>query len=187
MVDGVGTTRYEYNAFGQLAAEDGPWANDTVNYSYDNARRLQQFALDQPGGSRWVQAMTHDAAERVSSISSPAGTFSYDYEPSGARSSVIRKLTLPSGGYITNQFNALMNVTSRVLKNSAGTALNEIGYTYSFLSRPSQMTRGNAITGNYVDYTYDAIGQVKSAKATEGTSGVTVHSLQIAWRKLFWL
>ena len=36
MVDGVGTTRYTYDAAGQLLSEDGPWDNDTVSYSYNN-------------------------------------------------------------------------------------------------------------------------------------------------------
>ena len=40
MVDGVGTTRYAYKAAGTLGALqpatiDGPFANDTMSYAYD--------------------------------------------------------------------------------------------------------------------------------------------------------
>jgi hypothetical protein len=46
MTDGNGTTTYSYYpttssptlGAGQLQSVDGPWANDTVTYSYDESR-----------------------------------------------------------------------------------------------------------------------------------------------------
>jgi len=32
----LGTTRYSYDAAGQVLWEDGPWADDTVSYAYAN-------------------------------------------------------------------------------------------------------------------------------------------------------
>jgi len=45
MVDGVGTTTYGYDAVGQLLSEDGPWADDTVSYSYNNRLRASVSVL----------------------------------------------------------------------------------------------------------------------------------------------
>src|SRR5881397_900947 len=39
MVDSVGTTKFYWTAGDQLAAEDGPWANDTVTNTYNNRFR----------------------------------------------------------------------------------------------------------------------------------------------------
>ena len=36
MVDGIGVTHYSYDTVGQVLSEDGPWADDTVNYTYQN-------------------------------------------------------------------------------------------------------------------------------------------------------
>ncbi|HRY51920.1 MAG TPA: hypothetical protein P5186_28140 [Candidatus Paceibacterota bacterium] len=33
-VDAAGTTRYGFTSAGRLSSEDGPYANDTVSYSY---------------------------------------------------------------------------------------------------------------------------------------------------------
>jgi len=38
MVDAAGTTKYAYYAGGMLNTEDGPWTNDTVTLTYNNAR-----------------------------------------------------------------------------------------------------------------------------------------------------
>jgi YD repeat-containing protein len=49
MVDAAGTTSYGYDTLNRLLSEDGPWASDTVSYSYNYAMG-QAFAnkLNQP-------------------------------------------------------------------------------------------------------------------------------------------
>ena len=81
MVDAVGTTAYSYTAFGALLSEDGPWASDTVTLSYDNGRRRKGLILQAPNASDWVQSYAYDAAGRLSSLTSSAGTFNYHYFP----------------------------------------------------------------------------------------------------------
>src|SRR5439155_21703157 len=76
MLDGAGTTAFAYYAGGLLHTEDGPWANDTVTYTYNNARLRSGLSLQQPTGT-WTNGFGWDAAHRLSSVSSPAGTFSY--------------------------------------------------------------------------------------------------------------
>lgn len=58
MFDGVGTTRYSYDAAGQLFSADGPWNDDTVSHSYANRLTnivsrapLDHLPNQSPGGS----------------------------------------------------------------------------------------------------------------------------------------
>jgi hypothetical protein len=54
MVDGIGTTKYTYNAAGQLLTEDGPFASDTVANTYANRLRVG-LSLQQPTDFLQVQ------------------------------------------------------------------------------------------------------------------------------------
>ena len=66
MVDGVGTTTYGYDAVGQLLSEDGPWADDTVSYTYNNRLRSSLSVLA-PNASAWTENYAYDAAKRLTS------------------------------------------------------------------------------------------------------------------------
>ncbi len=76
MVDAVGTTGYGYDAAGQLLNEAGPWANDTVNYTYQNRLRTG-LSLQEANGAVWNQTYGYDSARRLTGVTSPAGAFSY--------------------------------------------------------------------------------------------------------------
>ena len=125
MVDGVGTTVYNYDAVGQILSEDGPWANDTVSYTYNNRLRSGLSVLA-PNASAWTESYGYDAAKRLTSVTSPAGTFSYAYD--ALRSTLPAKLTLPNGAYITNAYDSVARLLSTVLKNSQLSTLNSHPY-----------------------------------------------------------
>src|SRR4030095_10347070 len=98
MVDGVGTTTYGYAAFGALASEDGPWADDIVTYSYANRLR-SSLSLAQPNASPWVQSYAYDATRRLTHVTSAAGSFGYQYNPGiGATtaSTLVKRLVVPT-------------------------------------------------------------------------------------------
>jgi RHS repeat-associated protein len=169
-VDGVGTTRYSYDAAGQLLSEDGPWGDDAVSYSYANRLRTG-LSVQQPNAAAWSQSYAYDALRRLTNITSPAGAFGYSYDagPASSPASLVRKLTLPNGAYITNEFDSVARLTSTVLYNSQDVHLNVHTYSYDLAS---QRTRQAFQAGNYVDYTYDPIGQLKTAFGTE-SNGIT--------------
>ena len=50
MSDGIGTTTFTYTPGGQLASESGPWAGDTVAYTYSDRLRAK-LDLQQPSSS----------------------------------------------------------------------------------------------------------------------------------------
>src|SRR5712671_2393458 len=96
MVDGIGTTTYSYTSFGAIASEDGPWASDTVTLTYDNGRRRSGLNLQAPNASDWVQSYGYDSANRLSILTSPAGTFTYQYfggvDAATSPSALVKKL-----------------------------------------------------------------------------------------------
>src|SRR5436305_870880 len=99
MVDGIGTTGYSFTSRGLLSSEDGPWENDTVSYAYQNRLRTG-LNLQAPNASDWAQTYGYDAAKRLTTLTSPAGTFGYTHD--GTAQTQVKKLSLPNGAYITN-------------------------------------------------------------------------------------
>jgi RHS repeat-associated protein len=171
VTDGIGTTTFTYTANGELASEDGPWDQDMVSYTYANGQRTS-MTLQQPNASPWVVSYGYDSANRLSTITSPSGTFSYTYQgtdASNARGSMVKKLLYPNTAYVTNSFDSNGRMLSTVLKNSSHTTLNSHSYTYNSGNQRTKQTRTG---GDYVDYTYDSIGQLRTAQAKEsgGTS-----------------
>jgi len=167
MSDAIGTTTFSYTPVGQLASESGPWAGDTVSYTYTDRLRMV-LNLQQPNASAWVQNYTYDMAARMTGITSPAGTFSYTYNlgtgGASAASTLISRLTLPNGAWITNTFDNNGRMLGTWLTNSLSN-LDSSVYTYNVGYQRTTATR----TGeNTATYTYDAISEVVSDLAAEG-------------------
>jgi RHS repeat-associated protein len=170
MIDAVGTSKYGYNAAGQLLSEDGPWSDDMVSYSYANRLR-SGMSLLQPNAAVWSQTYGYDSARRLTNTTSPAGAFGYAYD--GTAEMLVKKLTEPSGAYITNSFDGNARLLSTVLKNSSHSTINSHSYQ---LNQGNQRTNQTFTDGNYVRYDYDPIGQLTSAVGKE--VGGTTNRLQ---------
>ena len=133
MVDAVGTTRYTYDAAGQLLTEDGPFTSDTVTNTYSNRRRVgpepaaAHRALDQrlwlgpgrpadqrdfPGGCVWLHAT------RRSGLADYSGR-------------LVERLSLPNGASITNLYDPVARLLGTVLRNSGGSTLDAAYYGYN--------------------------------------------------------
>src|SRR5438876_8440712 len=164
MVDAAGTTKYTYYAGGLLNTEDGPFASDTVSYTYNNARLRSGLTLQQPTGS-WTNGFTYDAAHRLSTVSSPAGTFTYAYNV-GQASRLPIKLSLPNTAYITNTYDNVARLTGTYLDNSSKTVLDKSEYLYNAGNQRIRLTRTD---GSYYTNTYDNIGQLVWADSTVST------------------
>jgi len=161
MIDAVGTTSYGYDVAGQLLTEDGPWASDIVSYGYNNRLRTS-LTLQAPNASPWTESYVYDAARRLQTLTSPAGSFGYTYDTT--RHMQVANLTLPNSGFITNQFDSVARLLSTQLKNNSGTVLNSHAYAYNVASQRTAQTRTE---GSYVNYAYDNISQLKTALGFE--------------------
>ena len=162
MVDGVGTTVYGYDGAGQLLSEAGPWANDTVSYTYANRLRTG-LSLSQPSGS-WSQTYGYDAARRLKSLTSPAGTFGYVYGAPSTASALVDSITLSNGAWITNRYDSVARLLSTKLLNSGATVLDSQSYAYN---QASQRTAETNTPGDFRNYTYDNEGELTSAVGKE--------------------
>src|SRR5207249_7656846 len=161
MVDAAGTTKYTYYAGGLLNTEDGPWASDTVSYTYNNARLRSGLTLQQPTGT-WTNGFTYDAAHRLSTVTSPVGTFNYQY-PNNQPSTLIQKLVLPNTSYITNTYDNVARLAGTYLDNSSNTILDKSEYLYNAGNQRIRFTRTD---GSYYTNSYDNIGQLKWVDST---------------------
>jgi RHS repeat-associated protein len=170
LVDGVGTHNFSYTATGQLQSESDAWA--TVSFTYTQGQRT---ALNV--GS-WSQSYGYDSGWRMTSVSSPAGGFSYAFGTSA--SSLLKKISLPNGAYITNSFDSLARQTGTALNNYWGHTLD--GYTYGLdaLGLKTNLTRDFGLTSSSVKVGYDNIQQLIAWNASE-TNGTPRLNEQLGW------
>ncbi|HKW30122.1 MAG TPA: RHS repeat-associated core domain-containing protein [Verrucomicrobiae bacterium] len=172
MSDAVGTTVFTWDAVGELTSEDGPWSNDTVSYTYANRLRTG-LILSQPSGS-WSQSYGYDSARRLTSVISPAGEFDYSYvAQSVSAGSLVGRLSLPNGSFITNSYDSVARLLSTKLLNSSSSVLDSESYGYNLAS---QRTAETNTVGDFRNYTYDNEGELLTAIGKE--AGGTTNRLQ---------
>ncbi len=180
MSDAVGTTTFTYTQAGQLASEEGPWSTDELNYIYTDRLRTA-LSLQQPEAAPWSQSYTYDLALRMTSLVSPAGTFSYSYNGgvSGVdtASALVSKLSLPNGAWVSNTFDSNGRILGTWMTN--GTVnLDSAVYTYNVGNQRLTVTRNGESTASY---SYDAIGEVVSDLASEVIGGTTRFNEQLRY------
>jgi RHS repeat-associated protein len=174
IVDGVGTTVYGYS-YDRLGSEDGPWANDTVSFTYNNAQLRSGLTLQQPVGS-WSQSYSYDAADRLYSLTSPPGSFSYTYRGPGT---VWTNLALPNTAVITNVFDSVARLTQTTLRSSGGTVLNRHSYQVNQANERWQMGRTD---GSTVNYNYNGAQELIKALGNGGSSTENLgYGYDAAW------
>jgi RHS repeat-associated protein len=175
-IDAAGVYNYTFNAVGKLVLEGGLWAADTLTYSYVNDSLLQSLSLAQPNASPWVQSYGYDGANRVHSITSPAGVFGYQYNSGldgyGTSSPLIQQISFPNGAAVTNYFDPVGRIQGTELMNSQGTMLDNHVYTYDPLGEITNVVRYDSSS---VAYQYDNIGQLVGAHATDPGSVTRQH------------
>jgi RHS repeat-associated protein len=178
MSDGIGTTAFGYTPAGQLASENGPWTSDTMSYTYTNRLRTV-LDLQQPDTSDWIEDYGYDSSERMATITSPAGTFTYSYNPGLAgrvsASSLIAKIALPNGAWITNTYDNNGRMLGTWLTNISSN-LDSTVYAYNVGNLRTTAVR----TGeNTASYAYDAINEITADTASEASGGTTRYNEQL--------
>src|SRR5208282_2721623 len=116
--------------------------------------------LQQPTGN-WTNGFGYDAARRLTSVTSPAGTFSYAYDP--IRQMKPGGIALPTSSYVTNTYDPVARVLSTLLVKSTGSTLDGASYGYNVGGQRTSFTNA---AGAYVDYAYDPIGQLMVATSS---------------------
>ncbi len=164
MVDAVGTTAFSYTPAGRLQSETGPWANDTLTYTYVQGL-LTTLTLSQTT-SNWSQSYGYDSGWRMTNAVSPAGSFTYSYNFQPA-SSLVTGIQLPNGASIVNSYDSLARLTGTVLNNYWGHTLDGYTYTPDTLGLRTNIVRNLGLTSSTVTIGFDNIGQLTSWSAAE--------------------
>jgi RHS repeat-associated protein len=112
----------------------------------------------------WSQTYGYDAAKRLSTVGGTAGTHTYTYRGAGT---LWTNLALPNSSRITNAYSSIGALTNTTLRTSGGTVTNRHSYVYNLAHQRTRQTRTD---GSYVNYTYDHIGQLRTAVGTGGQS-----------------
>ncbi len=178
MNDAAGTTAFTWDAVRELTSENGPWANDTVSYTYANRLRTG-MSLSQPSSS-WSQSYGYDTARRLTNVVSPAGAFNYTLGGASSASPLMKTLSLPNGAYITNSFDSVARLLSTKLLNSSSSVLDSESYAYN---QAGQRTGETNTAGDFRNYTYDNAGELKTAigKEAGGTTNRWQEQLGYAY------
>jgi RHS repeat-associated protein len=164
-----------------------PEARDRVTNRWNIAGLASAIDVQQPV-SYFGTAYTYDAARRLKTISGTSGTYS-NYYHGGLNSitvpsTLVQQRTLPNTAFITNNYDSLARLTSTLLRNGSTLAdINLHSYAYN---NGHQRTNQTRLDGSYVDYLYDDIGQLYSAKTyalggTETTTQRRGYTYDAAW------
>jgi RHS repeat-associated protein len=170
---GLGTTTFTYTDAENPAAEYGLWTSDGVtNVYHASAPGLRTgLAIAQPA-SYWSQTYGYDAAQRLTNVVSPAGTFAYKYKGPGT---VWTNLGLPNTCAITNGFDTGGRLTGTYLKTSGGIITNKHVYLYN---GAGQRQRHTLTDNSYTTYSYDDDGQLATSLGyTSGGTPVSSEQL----------
>jgi RHS repeat-associated protein len=175
MLDGIGMTKFGWTDGGNLASEDGPWADDTITYSFYNGRR-SGFSLQQPNASPWTQTETYNNLQQLANVTSPAGSFDYTYYQNSFN--LMTRQTIPGGSRIDNYYDSLARLTDTILYDPSSVALD--GHNYSYNEGNQRVEHVvSAFNGgtplNKMDYAYDEIGQLTNAVGSEYDDTPRMH------------
>jgi RHS repeat-associated protein len=166
MNDGLGTTGYSYKLAGsagalKLAIEDGPFANDIVNWSYDLLGRIQSWYLGV--GS---ETYTYDALGRITGTkNSLLGSFKYGYLGNSGQAISVQL----TGSPLQRAYAYEPNTGDRRLAGiNQIPAARSFGYTTlpeNLITSQSETVSGQTRSWNY---DYDAIDRLQSADRSDG-------------------
>ena len=131
MTDGNGVTAFTYHPVlsagaGRLASINGPWANDTITFTYDSLSRMTSRRINNAAIRR-----TFDSAGRLTQLTNVLGTFDLTWEAGSDR---LRGVRYPNGQSTEYQYHPnvgdqlLQRVTHRSPNNSV---LSEFTYLYN--------------------------------------------------------
>lgn len=174
MSDGTGNTMYSYNPItptpalgaGRLASVDGPLANDTITYGYDELGRLNQTSVNGVDS-----ATTYDAGGRVVGASNALGSFAYAYDGSSDR---LVSQAFPNGQTEERSYGGnLQDFMLQQLSYAAGaTPISQFVYGRDIpadrITAWSQ--QAGAQSPSIFNFGYDAANQLLSATVTNAGS-----------------
>jgi len=161
ITDGTGVYGLAYNEISQLLSIDGPLADDTITYHYDNAGRRTGFDIDQGRSVSYGL----DALNRLTGITVGSANFTYAYPD--ARSPLVQSLTRPNNLVTSYQYNGLHQLTELANTDSASSLISRYAFTYNDhdLRATEEITGAplpSGFTAGLRTFSYNALNQLLS-------------------------
>lgn len=166
MTDALGTRTYGYDNLNRVTSVGGIYVNDALTYHYDTLGRRDQMSV-QNGASSGTTASSYgyDALSRLSTLTSPVGTWNYAYV---GNTQMLNSLAKPNGTVSSYSYDGMDRMTQVQNKNSMGSILSNYVYGYDNRDVRTSMERtmGNS-SMQHVDYAYDSTSQLTGEVASE--------------------
>lgn len=178
MQDGLGTSTFGYNSVGQLASEDGPFADDAVSYQFDALSRRNRLSIASAVGPFNV-SYDYDTLSRLQNITSPAGNFGYAFAGS---TGMVQSQSLPNGTSTSYSYDGLQRLTQVQSQDADAGNISRYAYTYdnvtNRMGRTAETSQVLAEAQVTRAYGYDDVDQLTSeivsqAGATLSTTNLT--------------
>jgi RHS repeat-associated protein len=173
MNDGTGLTTYAYYPVGssptlgagKLESLDGPLANDTITFTYDELGRTLSQSIDGVD-----ETAAYDSLGRLTSTRNALGHFERDYEGVTPR---LHMLTYPNGQ--TTNYSYYGNDHDRRLQTlqnmrDGGANLSKLDYTYNAEGRMTSWGKLLGTTSSGLWFDYDNAQQLVSARNASNPS-----------------
>ncbi len=174
--DGVGAHVLNYDDYGRLISNDGPFAGDTQTYVYDELQRIETQTL-QRGISGGVQRQTYayDALGRLASLNANGtqgtGLTTYSYDANTER---LRILTHPNGTKSDLRYDDIGRLAYVFNGANRNATYNRYQFRYDArdVKTVMQTRTGDAsVPIQNTTYLYDTLDQLKQERATGGVAG----------------
>ena len=158
---------------------DGPYANDTVSYTYDSLSRM--VSLNTPGNM--TQSLTYDADDRVSAWTDAFGDGTATYQGHTGRVLALSR----AGGLLTSSFgytpvNDLQKL-AQIQHGISGQVLSQFDYTWNGQQNLASMTRTLGATPDRVtqyQFGYDTAHQLIGATLQQTSNSAVLGDQR--WR-----
>ncbi|SHK31407.1 RHS repeat-associated core domain-containing protein [Desulfatibacillum alkenivorans DSM 16219] len=140
--DGLGSRTLTYDAASRPLSIDGPWENDTLQFSYDLKGRKTSQTLENGPSMEYAC----DALDRLTVVTSTAGIFAYGYTGASQYPSVVER---PDGGFTQFTHDEMNRLTRLENLKADNSLINAFGYTFNNQGMPSAETVDNGPALNF--------------------------------------
>jgi RHS repeat-associated protein len=167
--DALGSRTISYDASSRVTAVDGPWANDSLSFSYDTLGRKTSQALQQG----LTASYSYDSLDRLTAVTGNGTTYTYSYQGGGT---LLQRLARSDSSKTDYSYDPVMKrLQQQINYLPTGTVLNGYSYSFDSLGQPTgeTVTNGPAlqfVAAGTVDATYNNLNQV----ATWGGSSTAI-------------
>ncbi len=186
-------TGWNYNEYGRLVSKVDALDYEVLRYNRDangqvTSRWTRQFgdttyvrdangnvtSIQYPGSSI---SFAYDRLNRLQSMTSPAGTFGYDYTvgQSVSPAPLVRGITLPNSASLINHYDSLSRLDSTALVNKWGHVLDGYSYGMDLLGLRTNIVRDLGLTSSSVSIGYDNAEQITSWSARESNGTLRLN------------